>query len=472
MSETGQEDQLLHSPVHERIVRGDAEVMDVYGMAQPIVAEDVELEYRAVREGVGILDFSPLLKVDIEGPNAKQLMNPAFTRDISTVRTGRIAYGAVLGEDGLMRDDSTVGVRGDDHLRVAGHPLMPPEVVPYAESVGLTATERRSELAHLNLQGPRSRDVLARLTDVDVSNAAFPYYTIKDGIRVAGVDDAYVARMGYTAELGYELIGARGLGARRLRRPDGGGGRVRHPAVGGAAIMMVRIEAGMVMGEFEYDSDGARHASAVSGGRSTSAGQPPRARRGPTPARASADRLVSGRDRTRGGRGDRRAATVHRGRRDRRNHNVDALTVPRGGARPWPDLRPDAAAPEHATVPPSRTTRSPKPKSYSIAGVRPRAHARAAAECDDGARPEVRRPLRAGPGRPEDPAQPLLAGPALQRRGLGQARHAGRVPRHEGRGRLGRGLHRGVHDRARRRRHPAGSAASSGTTATCATCRR
>ena len=254
MSETGQEDQLLHSPVHERIVRGDAEVMDVYGMAQPIVAEDVELEYRAVREGVGILDFSPLLKVDIEGPNAKQLMNPAFTRDISKVSTGRIAYGAVLGEDGLMRDDSTVGVRGDDRLRVAGSPLMPREVVPYAESVGLTATERRSELAHLNLQGPRSRDVLARLTDVDVSNAAFPYYTIKDGIRVAGVDDAYVARMGYTAELGYELMvpADSALGVFDALMEAGAEFGIR--PVGGAAIMMVRIEAGMVMGEFEYDT--------------------------------------------------------------------------------------------------------------------------------------------------------------------------------------------------------------------------
>ena len=56
--------------------------------------------------------------------------------------------------------------------------------------------------------------------------------------------------------------------------------------------------------------------------------------------------------------------------------------------------------------------------------------------------------------------------------GVGQARHAGEVPRHEGRGWLGRRLHRGVHDLAGRRRHARWSARSSGTTATCATCRR
>ena len=69
-------------------------------------------------------------------------------------------------------------------------------------------------------------------------------------------------------------------------------------------------------------------------------------------------------------------------------------------------------------------------------------------------------PIQLGP---EDAAQPLLAGPALQRRRLGQARDAGRVPRHEGRGRLGRGLHRGLHDHARRDVMPLGRRPSSGT---------
>ena len=68
-------DQLLASPIAERVVPEGAEVEDIYGMAQPVVIEDPILEYTAVREGVGLLDFSPLLKVDVEGPSARDVIN-------------------------------------------------------------------------------------------------------------------------------------------------------------------------------------------------------------------------------------------------------------------------------------------------------------------------------------------------------------------------------------------------------------
>jgi aminomethyltransferase len=253
--ETTEHAHLVPSPIAARTARDGQEIEDIYGMAQPVFIEDPMLEYRAVREGVGLLDFSPLLKVDIEGPDAKRKMSWLHTRDLSRVPTGRIAYGTILNDRGGIVDDSTVMVRGDDRLRMAGSPLMPGEVIPYATAQGLSAIERRAELAHLNVQGPRSRDLLARLTGTDVGNDAFPYYTFKDSITVAGVEDVFVTRMGYTAELGYELFvpvdraldvydALMDVGAEFGMRP-----------VGVAAIMMIRLEGGMVMGEFEYDED-------------------------------------------------------------------------------------------------------------------------------------------------------------------------------------------------------------------------
>ena len=92
--------ELLPSPISARTSREGQEVEDIYGMAQPIFIEDPMLEYRAVREGVGLLDFSPLFKVDIDGPDAKDKMNWLYTRDLTKVPTGRIAYGAVLNDRG------------------------------------------------------------------------------------------------------------------------------------------------------------------------------------------------------------------------------------------------------------------------------------------------------------------------------------------------------------------------------------
>jgi aminomethyltransferase len=224
-------------------------------MAQPAFIDDPMLEYKAVREGVGLLDFSPLLKVDIEGPEAKRKLNRLHTRNIEKVPTGRIAYGAILNERGGIVDDPTVMVRGEDRLRMAGSPLMPEQVIRFAIDNGLQAVERRAELAHLNIQGPRSRDLLAALTPVDVSNEAFPYYTFKDSMPVAGVEDAFVTRMGFTAELGYELFvpADRALDVYDALMEAGAEYGMR--PVGVAAVMMIRLEAGMVMGEFEYDED-------------------------------------------------------------------------------------------------------------------------------------------------------------------------------------------------------------------------
>lgn len=245
---------LIDSPLAPRIARDDHELVDIYGMGIPAVIDDPLAEYEAVRNAAGLLDFSPLMKVDVEGPAAQAKLSRLHSRDITKLSAGRIAYGAILTEDGTMVDDSTVMVRSEDRVRVVGSPEMPGEVIPFAESEGLNAVERRAELAHLNVQGPKSREILAGLTESDVSRESFPYYTFKESMTVAGVEDVFVTRMGYTAELGYELF----IPVERcLDVYDAlmeAGKPVGLRPVGVAAIMMVRIEAGMIMGDgLEYD---------------------------------------------------------------------------------------------------------------------------------------------------------------------------------------------------------------------------
>ena len=248
-----EQQELLRSPLAARYLRDDHELFDAYGMALPLVVDDTDAEYRAIRETVALMDWTPLAKVDVQGPGARAKLNELVTRDLTTVPIGRIAYGPIVGEDGLMRDDSTVLVRGEDSLRIVGSPTMPPEVIPFAQERGLRAVERRDDLVHLPLQGPRSREVLAALTSVDVSNEAFPYYTFKDGVQVGGVDDVLVTRMGYTAELGYELF-APVAGALQLYdaiMEKGAQAGIRF--VGIEAILIARTESGLVLGDVEYD---------------------------------------------------------------------------------------------------------------------------------------------------------------------------------------------------------------------------
>ena len=118
MPETTQERHLLESPIAARTVREGTEIEDIYGMAQPVAIDDPMLEYRAVREGVGLLDFSPLLKVDIEGPDAKRKLNRLHTRDLEKVPTGRIAYGTILNE--ARRDRRRLDGDGQGRRQLCG----------------------------------------------------------------------------------------------------------------------------------------------------------------------------------------------------------------------------------------------------------------------------------------------------------------------------------------------------------------
>ena len=117
----------------------------------------------------------------------------------------------------------------------------------------MTVRERTDELAHICLQGPHSRKVLQSVTPTDVSSEAFPYYSFREQLAVAGVP-SFVTRMGYTAELGYEVWVARDRSAEvwdalvEAARAQGG------KSIGVAVFDAVRLEGGFVFGGVEYDN--------------------------------------------------------------------------------------------------------------------------------------------------------------------------------------------------------------------------
>lgn len=241
------------TPFASRYLRDDHETIDVYGYASPLVIDDFDREYAAVREGVALLDFSMLLKVDVEGPGAKDALDRLVARDLGQVGPGAIAYGPLVDADGMMIDDCTVMVMSDDRVRVVGGPGMPGQVIALAQRHGLTATPRREELAHVCIQGPSSRELLSRLTAEDVANAAFPYYTFREAMIVGGVG-VFATRLGFTAELGYELFVPVAHAIEVWDALLAAGADLGVRPVGAATVLTARTEAGMIMGELEYDA--------------------------------------------------------------------------------------------------------------------------------------------------------------------------------------------------------------------------
>jgi glycine cleavage system aminomethyltransferase T len=238
---------------HARLAAFTDQWMDLFGYLAPSVVTTTAGEYRACREAAALMDFSMLRKIDIEGPGAAEMMNGLVTRDLSRVPVGRIAYGALADEHGKMIDDCTCMIRSPDSVRFCGANDRDFELFSArAEGSAITVTEMTEAMPHLCLQGPESRRILQTLTESDISAAAFPYYTFRQDVTVAGIP-VFMTRLGYTAELGFELWVER---ARCLELWDAlldAGTPAGMRVIGMDALDLFRIEGGFIIGGVEYD---------------------------------------------------------------------------------------------------------------------------------------------------------------------------------------------------------------------------
>jgi aminomethyltransferase len=238
---------------HPRLAALTDEWMDLFGYFAPTVVTDTAEEYRAVRETAGLMDFTMLRKVDLEGPGALELVDGIVGRAVSNLPQGHIAYGPLVDEDGKMVDDCTVMNRGDGRVRFCGANDRDYEIFDAAaDGTEIAVFEFTDAMPHLCLQGPRSREILQPLANQDLSNGAFPYYTFREDVEIAGVP-IFMTRLGYTAELGYELWVDRDRALELWDALIEAGGPQGMKVIGMNALDLFRIEGGFIIGGVESD---------------------------------------------------------------------------------------------------------------------------------------------------------------------------------------------------------------------------
>jgi sarcosine oxidase subunit alpha len=201
------------TPMHSRHVALGARMMNLGDWKRPEVYSSPEEECRAVRERVGLIDVSTLGKLEVVGRDAPALLEKVYTNRFTDLRAGRVRYGVVCDDAGIILDDGTFARLGDERWFVtttsSGVEAMDQWLrwwsVPGPGGNPLCAhvTNVTAGLAAVNLAGPCSREVLARLTNMDLSREAFPYLAAREGT-VAGVP-ALLLRIGFVGELGYEI---------------------------------------------------------------------------------------------------------------------------------------------------------------------------------------------------------------------------------------------------------------------------
>jgi len=201
-----------HSPMQTWHVRHGARPLVASQWIRPDHYGDPQAEARNVREGVGIIDVTPLGKLDLRGPDVPLLLNAVYVNKWSKLAIGSVRYGVMCSEGGVVMDDGVTGRLDTERYLMSTTSSGAAAVWEHLEGVLQTehpewqvhVTPLTTHYASINVAGPRSRALLSRLTDVDLSPEAFPYMRVRTG-RVAGVDDCLMWRIGFTGELSYEI---------------------------------------------------------------------------------------------------------------------------------------------------------------------------------------------------------------------------------------------------------------------------
>ena len=223
---------------------------------------DAAAEAANVREHVGIIDVTPIGKLDLRGPDVPKLLNLLYVNKWSKLEIGRVRYGVMCAEDGVVLDDGVTGRLGEEHYLMSTTSSGAATIWEWVENWLQTehsdwrvhVTPVTTGYASMNVAGPQARRLIERVTkDVDLSNEAFPYMHVRTG-QIAGVDDCVLWRIGFTGELSYELHVPAGYGLHVWQTLLDQGADLGIGAFGVEAQRILRLEKGhFIVGQ---DTDG------------------------------------------------------------------------------------------------------------------------------------------------------------------------------------------------------------------------
>lgn len=193
------------TPLYDWHVAHGGKMVPFAGYLLPVQYSGVIEEHMAVRERAGIFDVSHMGEVILSGPDALGNLNYLFTNDFTNMVDGMVRYSPMCNENGGIVDDMII-------YRISGQRYM---IVPNAANrqkvtdfmqIHLTGDVQMEDVSHklaqIALQGPKSKEILLKLTEE--KSLPVKYYTFIEKAEVSGIP-CLLSKTGYTGEDGYEL---------------------------------------------------------------------------------------------------------------------------------------------------------------------------------------------------------------------------------------------------------------------------
>jgi 4-methylaminobutanoate oxidase (formaldehyde-forming) len=162
----------------------------------------VAAEHRATRERVALFDLSSFTKFEVSGKGSFEALQRVAANDLNKP-DGSVIYTQLCNERGGIEADLTIVRLAADHFYVVTGSGFSVRDGGWLRQQGVEFTDVTASRAVINVQGPRSRELLSRVSEEDFSNAAFPYMAARE-VRL-GFAPVRALRVTYAGELGWEL---------------------------------------------------------------------------------------------------------------------------------------------------------------------------------------------------------------------------------------------------------------------------
>jgi sarcosine oxidase, subunit alpha len=197
------------SSIHARHRELGANVMWAGDWRRAYDYGDPKAEAMAVHRAAGLIDVSTLGKLIVRGPDAGEFLDRLYPNRFSNLKPGRIRYGVITSDSGRVMDDGTICRLDDDSFYVTTTSSGAGAIYDWFTwwladwQLDVHITDVTQALSAVNLAGPRAREIMGEVTDLDVSAEGFTYLDGKQAL-VAGVP-CLILRIGFVGEVGYEI---------------------------------------------------------------------------------------------------------------------------------------------------------------------------------------------------------------------------------------------------------------------------